>query len=258
MPNTADIKVWKDTLNELQNLSEMNEIVIHEVQEEIALQEERKKEEVQKLYEKVKAQEESLEALQKTLDTNSLFPLPVDQQAKDSFVQSVDERLANTRALLEATRHLLDSPTTSKETLAKLHGRSLPAPASASSGADKASQSVKEEPVKDNSFPQQALLGNWIHYFQKDMFTCQCFWDDGEFKEYDFIDGSLVEERTGTFRIADRQVVLRFSDGKKTRYTITGYSDDCLDYLIDDTPIRFDYMPEDLLNALLEDSPRVI
>ena len=86
------------------------------------------------------------------------------------------------------------------------------------------------------------------------MFTCQCFWDDSEFKEYDFKNNELVEERSGKFHVKDGKVYMDYDEGSQAIYTVTGYSNDCLDYLINRTPIRFDYMPEELLNNLLENA----
>lgn len=235
MPNTSDIKVWKDILTELKTNSEANEVVITEIKEEISLQEQRNKREVKKLYEKVKAQTEDLEALLARLKSDELFALPSDEPTRESFMKSVEERLENSRQLVDYARSLLDSTTTSTETFERL-------------------RRSKKEPAVRATFPRQALLGNWIHYFTKDMFTCQCFWDDDEFKEYDFRDNKLVEERSGKFRVEDGKVLMDYSEGKTAVYTVTGYSDDCLDYLINKTPIRFDYMPEDLLNNLLEEN----
>ncbi|MEY8308282.1 hypothetical protein AAK899_02025 [Erysipelotrichaceae bacterium 51-3] len=237
MPNTSDIKVWKDILNELKSNSEANEVVITEIKEEISLQEQRNKREVMKLYEKVKAQSEDLEKLLASLKSDELFALPSDEQTRDSFIKSVEERLENSRQLVDYARNLLETTTTSTDTIEKL-------------------RRTKKEPAVRAQFPRQALLGNWIHYFTKDMFTCQCFWDDNEFKEYDFRDNRLVEERSGKFRVEDGKVHMDYDEGKTATYSVTGYSDDCLDYLINKTPIRFDYMPEDLLNNLLEGSAK--
>ena len=237
MPNTSDIKVWKDILNELKSNSEANEVVITEIKEEISLQEQRNKREVMKLYEKVKAQSEDLEKLLASLKSDELFTLPSDEQARDSFIKSVEERLENSHQLVDYARNLLETTTTSTDTIEKL-------------------RRTKKEPAVREQFPRQALLGNWIHYFTKDMFTCQCFWDDNEFKEYDFRDNKLVEERSGKFRVEDGKVHMDYDEGKTATYSVTGYSDDCLDYLINKTPIRFDYMPEDLLNNLLEGSAK--
>lgn len=68
-------------------------------------------------------------------------------------------------------------------------------------------------------------------YFQKDLYTCQSFWDDHEFKEYDFRGKELMEERSGSYAVENGKVLLTYPDGKKMVYVVTGYSDDCLDYL---------------------------
>ncbi len=237
--NTADIKVWKDILTDLKESSEKNEIVITEIQEEITLQEQRNKQEVQELYETVSKQSEQLEALLKQLDEGALFTLPSDQETLESFKKSIEDRLENSRQLVDYAKSLLDARTTAPETIESIR---------LGSRLDK---SRLNKPAVKATFPREALLGNWIHYFSKDMFTCQCFWDDSEFKEYDFKDNKLVEERDGHFRVDDGKVYMDYNEGRESVYTVTGYSDDCLDYLINKTSIRFDYMPEDLLNSLL-------
>lgn len=238
MPETSDIKVWKDILSELKANSEQNEVVISEIQEEIALQQQRNKQEVMTLCDTLREQTKSLEELLHTVKTGGLFTLPADHKTQQSFEQSLEERLENSRQLLDYAQNLLEAGTTPSKTLETLH-KPVSAP-------DK--ESVRAQ------FPRHALLGNWIHYFTKEMFTCQCFWDDSEFKEYDFKDNRLVEERSGTFKVENNKVIMDYEEGKQAVYTVTGYSDDCLDYLINRTPIRFDYMPEDLLNNLLEGS----
>lgn len=243
MASTSDIKVWKDILSELKTNCEQNEIVISEIEEEIKLQEQRNKQEVKKLYEQVHRQTEELEALLKKLKDDTLFSLPADQETLASFEKTIQERLQNSRQVTDYTASLLDSRTTTPETIEKLRP-----------GSRSAQKGSRDFGKVRASFPKDALLGNWIHYFTKDMFTCQSFWDDNEFKEYDFKNRELVEERSGRFRIEEGKVIMDYEEGKQAVYTVTGYSDDCLDYLINRTPIRFDYMPEDLLNSLLEEA----
>ncbi len=341
MASLSDVKAWKEILNELKSSSEQNEVVISEIKEEIALQEQRNKQEVQKQYEQLRDQTQALENLLQTLKTGTLFSLPSDQDTLSSFEQTLNERLELSRQLMEDAKTLLDSQTTAAETLEKLRSgsrrernrsmlrnptskeqlskedreareaQSLTAianisttgfpslneeneseeqttPSSLSNKEAKAirrnnrTSQTKEQkalPVRTNNkatktswdnrlsntssdqelsvrakFPRQALLGNWIHYFSKDMFTCQCFWDDSEFKEYDFKNNELVEERSGKFHVKDGKVYMDYDEGRQAIYTVTGYSNDCLDYLINRTPIRFDYMPEELLNNLLENT----
>ena len=343
MASISDVKAWKEILNELKSSSEQNEVVISEIKEEIALQEQRNKQEVQKQYEQLREQTQALENLLQTLKTGTLFSLPSDQDTLSSFEQTLNERLEFSRQLMEDAKTLLDSQTTATETLEKLRNgsrrernrsllrtstnkeqlskedreakaaqsltaianisttgfpslnedneshesspsvstkeaktirrnnrtsqtqsqdqKALPMRTNSSSVA-KASKSSWENRLSNNQeelavrakFPRQALLGNWIHYFSKDMFTCQCFWDDSEFKEYDFKNNELVEERSGKFHVKDGKVYMDYDEGSQAIYTVTGYSNDCLDYLINRTPIRFDYMPEELLNNLLENT----
>lgn len=345
MASISDVKAWKEILNELKSSSEQNEVVISEIKEEIALQEQRNKQEVQKQYEQLRDQTQALENLLQTLKTGTLFSLPSDQDTLSSFEQTLNERLEFSRQLMEDAKTLLDSQTTAAETLEKLRNgsrrernrnllrpntnkeqlskedreakaaQSLTAIAnisttgfpnlnednesqeSSSSASPKEAKTIRRNnrtsqnqsqdpkalPMRTNSsslakasksswenrlsntanqeelavrakFPRQALLGNWIHYFSKDMFTCQCFWDDSEFKEYDFKNNELVEERSGKFHVKDGKVYMDYDEGSQAIYTVTGYSNDCLDYLINRTPIRFDYMPEELLNNLLENT----
>lgn len=343
MSSTSDIKVWKDILSELKSSSEQNEVVISEIKEEIALQEQRNKKEVQERYEQLQEQTQALENLLQTLQNGTLFSLPADQETLSSFEHTITERLEFSKQLMEETQSLLESQTTPSETIEKLRAGSRrernrnllkSQPKEELSKEDRAAREAqsltaianisttgfsdspdltqksdedqeekeKEEKVdtrskefkearrnsKDNRdsrketralplrntqtfpakesrknqetndlavrarFPRQALLGNWIHYFTRDMFTCQCFWEDGEFKEYDFKENELVEERSGHFHVKDGKVYMDYSEGRQAVYTVTGYSEDCLDYLINHTAIRFDYMPEDKLNDLLE------
>ncbi len=338
MASLSDVKAWKEILNELKSSSEQNEVVISEIKEEIALQEQRNKREVQKQYEQLRDQTQALENLLQTLQTGTLFSLPADQDTLSSFEQTLNERLELSRQLMEDAKTLLDSQTTPTETLEKLRNgsrrernRSLlrnatskeqlskedreareaqsltaianisttgfPSLSDESQEESESQTSTKEAkairrngrtsqqenkalPMRANTtktktswdgrasntansqeelavrakFPRQALLGNWIHYFSKEMFTCQCFWDDSEFKEYDFKNNELVEERSGKFHVKDGKVYMDYDEGRQAVYTVTGYSNDCLDYLINRTPIRFDYMPEELLNTLLENA----
>lgn len=231
-----NMNTWKETLLSLQEGCQKNEAVIEEVRKEIEAQEERNRQAVRGMADRLKAQIASLEDLLKTVQSDSLYLVPADHSDRDSYIDSLHQALTRSEELLASTLSLLDE----KESAA---------PAKPEEEAKQA----REEPVIP-PFPQSALLGNWIHYFQKDMYTCQCFWADGEFKEYDFKDRRLIEERSGSYRIDDHDVLMTYSNGKKAVYTVTGFSVDCLDYLIDDTAIRFDYMPEDLLNSLLEEN----
>lgn len=340
MTSTSDIKVWKDILSELKSSSEQNEVVISEIKEEIALQEQRNKKEVQERYEQLQEQAQALENLLQTLQKGTLFSLPADQETLSSFEHTITERLEFSKQLMEEAHNLLESQTTPSETIERLRTGSrrernrnllknqpkeqlskadreareaqsltaianisttgFPSPMSDTESGERSEES-KESVEKVNTrskefkearrnsrdnrketralpmrasegrsntkenrknqennfvvrakFPRQALLGNWIHYFTKDMFTCQCFWDDSEFKEYDFKNNELVEERSGTFHVKDGKVYMDYTEGRQSVYTVTNYSDDCLEYLINRTAIRFDYMPEDQLNSLLE------
>lgn len=239
MTNKSDINIWKNLLSDLQKNTEQNEVVMEEIEEEIDLQHQRHKQEVLEMYEKVVEQMHALEKLLDDLKTDTSFSLPEDVKTKESFIQSVEERLDNSKKLAKTAEDLLNTQTTTPEKIETIRiGR-----------RDDRTQ-VRAR------FPREAILGNWIHYFTKDMFTCQCFWDDGDFKEYDFRNDRLVEERTGTFRVQNNQVLLNYDEGRQAVYTVCGYSDECLDYLINKTSVRFDYIAEEDLNRLLEGSYR--
>lgn len=232
---STDTSVWKETLSQLQSDVQDNQDLIQQIRTQIALETERNKKEVQKLSAQAAKQQEELEELLRQVEGDDLFYLPSDKEAKDAFTQGLKERLGASRQVVVFAQNLLETPTASKEVLDKIR-----------------SGSTREANVSASDFDVAALSGNWIHYFQKDMFTCQSFWDDGDFKEYDFRGNKLVEDREGKYEIKDGQVVLHFSNGEEARYTVTGFSPDCLDYLIVDTPIRFDYIPAELLNSMLE------
>lgn len=239
MARTSDINAWKNLLSDLQKNTEQNEVVMEEIEEEIELQHQRHKQEVLEMYEKVVEQTRSLEKLLSQLKTDTSFSLPEDVKTKESFIMSVEERLENSKKLAKAAEELLNTQTTTPEKIETIrNGR-------------------RDERTQVRArFPREAILGNWIHYFTKDKFTCQCFWDDGDFKEYDFLNDRLVEERNGRFRVQNNQVLLDYDEGRQAVYTVCGYSDDCLDYLINKTSVRFDYISEEDLNRLLEGSLR--
>lgn len=237
--NTSDINIWKNLLSDLQKNTEQNEVVMEEIEEEMELQQQRHKQEVLEMYEKVVEQMQALEKLLSDLKTDTSFSLPEDVKTKESFICSVEERLENSKKLAKTAQELLNTQTTTPETIETIRvGR-------------------RDERTQVRArFPREAILGNWIHYFTKDMFTCQCFWDDGDFKEYDFRNDRLVEERTGHYRVQNNQVLLDYDEGRQSVYTVCGYSDECLDYLINKTSVRFDYIAEEDLNRLLEGSIR--
>lgn len=51
--NTSDINIWKNLLSDLQKNTEQNEVVMEEIEEEMELQQQRHKQEVLEMYEKV-------------------------------------------------------------------------------------------------------------------------------------------------------------------------------------------------------------
>lgn len=241
--NTSDINAWKSLLSALEEASKENELVIHEIEEEIALQEQRKKQEVARLTEQLSVQIADLQNLLATLESTTLFSMPSDQEALASYKKAVAGRLEQAQKLYDQAEAMLTEKT---------------APLQEGEHAvvvEEAEEVVTpEETVVENGFVQDNLLGNWIHYFDPNRFTCQSFWNDGAFKEYDFKNEKLIEEREGSYDVKDGKVSLTYADGHTAQYNVTGYSEDCIDYLIDEMPIRFDYMPEHKLNSYLESS----
>lgn len=239
--NTTDIKVWKELLMQLQSAASQNEVVIDEIRQEVELQQQRNKREVSQLAQTVQQQSSSLEQLLKELDQGDLFSLPSDQKALESFRKSLQERLEASRMLLSYTSELLDSSTTDEQTIEKIR-------------IGKREEKEEKAASIPNYFRKDLLLGNWIHHFSDKLFTCQSFWSDGTFKEYDFQDGNLLSEREGSFTVDNGDVHLEYEEGKKADYHVSGFSDDFIDYIIDGTPVKFDYMPENLLNSFLDQS----
>lgn len=242
--NTADIKVWKELLSQLQSTVSQNDVVIDEIREEVRLQQQRNKQEIRKLAAKIAEQSAALEALLAELNAGDLFSLPSDQETLESFRSSLQERLEASRMLVSYTGRMLDSKTTDNETMEKIR-------------VGKRDEAQRTAGYVPRHFRQDLLLGNWIHHFSDQLFTCQSFWQDGTFKEYDFKDGSLIEEREGTYTVEDDRVYLSYEEGKKHVYTVTDFSDDFVDYLIEGTPVKFDYMPENLLNSFLENPVQI-
>lgn len=230
--NTSDIKVWKDLLAQLQSAASQNEVVMDEVRQEVELQQQQRRQEAQALAETLRQQADSLEALIAQTSNGDL----VGEEAA-SLKKSLEDRLASTRNLISYADQML-----------KQAGAKQP---EEKSGAVSAPGKAAAIP---NYFRKDLLLGNWIHHFSDRLFTCQSFWNDGTFKEYDFKDGSLISEREGNFEVDHNTVYLTYAEGKKAEYHVTGFSDDFIDYLIDKTPVKFDYMPENLLNSFLDQS----
>lgn len=276
MPN-ADTKVWKDTLSQLKSEVSTNSAMITGIREQIELEQSRSKKELQELVVTAAGQIKELEELASELQGDDLFSLPGDKEAKEAFVAGVNTRLEQSRQVYDFACALLDTATTPKDVIDQILSASSttsvapakveePETAEAVQAATEPAVTMEdvqnsetipleeEEEVLSIGFSPAALYGNWIHYFSKDKFTCQSFWEDGEVREYDFVGSNLVEERTGQYEVRDGKVYLKFTNATPTEYTVTGYSDDCLDYLVDSKPIRFDYMPEHLLNSLFEDS----
>ncbi|UNT94398.1 hypothetical protein [Allobaculum sp. Allo2] len=74
--NTADIQVWKDIFSQLQTNIQDNDQMIREIKEQIALQEERNKQEIQKMVQTATSQKEELESLLAQVSQDGLFPFP--------------------------------------------------------------------------------------------------------------------------------------------------------------------------------------
>ncbi len=238
--NTNDINTWKELLQDLTDTVEQNKVIIREIKEEVELQKQRNKKEVQALSEEISSQLADLETLLKELDQTELFTLPSDLKTRDSFVATLTSQLDKSRNLVNYSSSLLESQTTPESTIEKIK-----------LGTRRSKERVHNYLPK--LFRQEHILGNWVHHFNPDQFTCQSYWDDDTFKEYDFDHGSLVEEREGTYTIDQGKVTLRYQDGTRQDYQVTGFSDQSISYLINKAAVEFDYMPENLLNQFLDE-----
>lgn len=237
--NTTDVNVWKELLQELLETSDQNNVILSEIREEIERQKQRNKKEVQQVAFALEKQKGELESLIQELQESSLFSMPGDKDALDSFVSTITAQLDKTNQLLNYTNSMLEAGTTSPELIEKIRVGSR-------SGREKSHAYLPK------LFRKEHLLGNWIHYFDNSTFTCQSFWDDNTFKEYDFEEGMVVGEREGTYEIESGDVKLAYANGKKDEYFVTGFSDERIDYLIHGSAVQFDYMPESLLNDFLD------
>ncbi|MCF0246880.1 MAG: hypothetical protein HUJ55_08685 [Ileibacterium sp.] len=237
--NTNDVKVWKELLDELKEISEQNRVILNEIKEEIELQKQRNKAEIQALSAEVSNQASALEALLRELESENLFGLPSDQTTLNSFKSTLQAQLEKTRQLVSYSRSLLDSQTTSQSTIEKIK-----------IGTRRSRE--RSQNYLPKLFRSEYLLGNWILHHDDDNFTCQSFWDDETFKEYDFKGHELEAEREGTYEVGNGQVRLIYSDGTTKDYTVAGFTDQSIDYIIEGVPVQFDYMPENLLNDFLD------
>lgn len=237
--NAADVNKWKELLQDLNDTFEQNKLIIQEIREQIELQKQRNKKEVQHLSQEVSGQLSDLQNLINELDESELFNLPSDTRTRDSFLSTLQSQLDKSRNLIQYSGSLLESQTTPDSTIEKIKV-----------GTRRSKERVNTYLPK--LFRQEHILGNWVHYFDKDRFTCQSFWDDDTFKEYDFDKGQLIEEREGAYNIDHGKVSLRYSDGTRQVYTVTGFSDQKVNYNIHGTDVEFDYMPENLLNEFLD------
>ncbi|WP_273235627.1 hypothetical protein [Ileibacterium valens] len=238
--NNNDINTWKELHQDLSDTVEQNKVIIREIKEEVELQKQRNKKEVQALSDEIAAQLADLESLLKELDQTELFTLPSDLKTRDSFIATLTSQLDKSRNLVNYSSSLLDSQTTPESTIEKIKV-----------GTRRNKERVHNYLPK--LFRQEHILGNWVHRFNENQFTCQSFWDDDTFKEYDFDHGKLVEEREGTYSIDQDKVSLRYQDGTKMDYTVTGFSDETISYQINKSKMDFDYMPEATLNQFLDE-----
>lgn len=236
---TADITAWKTLLQDLIDTTTENKVILDEIREEVDRQKQRNKKQVQEVAESLKSQKKDLEDLLQDLQNDSLFYLPSDKEVLHSFTHSLIAQIDKTKQLLSYTDNMLEAETTSPLVMEKIK---MP------SRSDK---SVSHTYLP-KLFRKEHILGNWVHYFDNDTFTCQSYWDDDTFKEYDFADGKIVGEKEGTFSIDSGQIHLDYADGKSDEYLITGFSDERIEYLIHGTSIQFDYMPETLLNDFID------
>lgn len=71
--NNNDINTWKELLQDLSDTVEQNKVIIREIKEEVELQKQRNKKEVQALSDEIAAQLADLESLLKELDQTELL-----------------------------------------------------------------------------------------------------------------------------------------------------------------------------------------
>lgn len=249
--NMNDKHSWKKFLENLQKTSEENSLILQEINDEIERQKEKRKQEIELAVSELQNQMSHFQQLLSKVQDDTLFLLSDDQEASDSLTRSLLNQAEKTRTLLEQAEDLLRHFEESQQ----------PAANTESDSAEDERQVVRSRADKGRSitylpklFRKEHILGNWIHYFDNSTFTCQSFWDDGTFKEYDFEDNSMVGEREGTFDISEGSLLLNYESGKKDAYQITGFSDERIDYKIHGTSVQFDYMPESLLNNFLDAS----
>lgn len=238
--NTNDISKWRDLLQDLTDTAEQNRVIIREIRDEVELQKQRNKKEIQKLSQEVGVQVQDLEDLIRELDQTELFTLPSDLKARDSFMATLQAQVEKSKKLVRTADSMLDSQTTADTTMEKIR-----------IGTRKSRERVNSYLPK--LFRQEHILGNWIHRFNQDQFTCQSFWDDSTFKEYDFDHGKLADEREGTYQVNQDEVTLRYQDGTKDTYKVLSFSDQSINYNVGGNEAVFEYMPETVLNKYLDE-----
>lgn len=249
--DTVDINAWKDLLSSLKEISAQNAAVIKDIRTEMELQRQKNKKEIQKVSAQLSNQTLELEELLATLDTDDLFSLPSDQNALKELKSALEDQIEKSRKLLKQTEDMLEvsiAPS-STETAEKVK-------------VGTRSNKEKSLVYAPRNFKKEYLVGNWIHYYDKQnkesqKFTCQTFTPNNVIREYDIQGGSILHQREGTYTIDDQVVEVTFRDGSQARYTVEGFGDSSMDYDINGSKIRFDYMPDELLNSVINASSKI-
>jgi hypothetical protein len=258
---TSDLKVWKELFTELQSAADQNEQALAQARAVLQEKENESKQKLLDLCSTIKNQNSQLESLYQQIQE---YSFPGEAAVDDPAVQ---ERISKNHDLIELADEVLsEAPAAAyKEPAADSKKVDAAEPAKKQEAPEQAAPEAVEEVVtetieesakpakKKHKFDLDQLLGNWIHNFSDTQFTCQSFWQDGAFKEYDFNDGRLVEERAGTFTITPGTLNLHYDEGKDAVYKVESYNYDDIYYDIDGVSVKFEYMPEDLLNRFLED-----
>lgn len=276
--NTMEPIVWKELLMKLKTVSQQNSAVLHEIENQVSERRQRQMEEIQKEAQALAFQKEQLESLLQDLEEDQLFS--AEEEEKRSVLQDrLLEQLEQTDQLLQAAASLLQAKKPDgqqKEEPIQQTAQDIPlytdyagkkaslvpketAPRETAPAADAAVMKRTQRPAKypASQFKKDVLLGNWICTVKPDQFVCQSFWADGIFREYEFTNGALTAETEGRYLVENGKVFLNRHRQNSILLRVQGFDEDVIDYLIEGQKVRFQYMPEDVLNRYLEQAESV-
>lgn len=277
--NTMEPIVWKELLMKLKTVSQQNTAVLQEIENQVSERRQKQMEEIQKEAQALAFQKEQLESLLQDLEEDQLFS--AEEEEKRSVLQDrLLEQLEQTDQLLQAAASLLQPgqnpavsqaqepvPQTAQDIplytdyagkkaslVPKETAPGETAPVS-EAGVMKRTQRPPKYPA--SQFKKDVLLGNWICTVKPDQFVCQSFWADGIFREYEFTNGALTAETEGRYLVENGKVFLNRHRQNSILLRVQGFDEDVIDYLIEGQKVRFQYMPEDVLNRYLEQAESV-